>query len=314
MLKYIIKRLIYTIPTIFLITIIVFSIIHLIPGDPIKLIYGVRATEENIAVARAQLNLDKPVAVQYYLWIKKLLHGDLGESLRSGESISKLIFNSLGPTLLLTITALIFSVIISIFLGSIAAYKRNTIFDFATMSFAILGISLPVFWTGIMFILFFSLFLRVLPSMGYVSFLENPIGALKYLILPVGTLAFSLAGYSTRMTRSQMIEVLSQDYIRTARAKGLLERIVLYRHALKNALIPIITVIGLQFGYLMGGQVLIEEIFAWPGIGRLVLEAIMNRDYTVVQGVVLVIAIIFVFLNLCIDIIYTFLNPKIRYK
>jgi peptide/nickel transport system permease protein len=314
MLKYLLRRVLYIIPVIFFVTIIVFSFIHLIPGDPVKMIYGVRATEEKVAIVRAQLNLDKPIMVQYFLWLKDILRGDFGKSLRSNEPVFPMIVAKLGPTLSLTVTALVFSVSISIILGVIAAAKRNTFSDFTVMGIAVFGISIPVFWMGIMVIMLFSLFLKLFPSMGYVRLFDNPVSFLKHMILPAGTLGFALAGYTTRMTRSQMIDVLNQDYIRTARAKGVVERLVIYKHALKNALIPIVTAIGLQFGFLMGGQILIEEIFAWPGIGRLAIKAIFNRDYTVVQGVVLVVAVMFVFINLIVDIIYAYLNPKIRYK
>jgi peptide/nickel transport system permease protein len=314
MLRYLIRRLLYIIPVLFFVTIIVFSFIHLIPGDPVRMIYGVRATEEKVAIVRAQLNLDKPIVVQYFLWLKDLSRGNFGKSLRSNEPVFPMIVAKLGPTLALTVTSLVFSVSISIIIGVIAAAKRNTIYDFSVMGIAVFGISIPVFWMGIMVILFFSMYLGWFPSMGYAKFFENPLSFIRHIILPAATLGFALAGYSTRMTRSQMIDVLNQDYIRTARAKGVAERLVVYKHALKNAMIPIVTAIGLQFGFLMGGQILIEEIFAWPGIGRLVVKAIFNRDYTIVQGVVLVVAVMFVFVNLIVDILYAYLNPKIRYK
>ena len=314
MLRYIIRRILYAIPVLFIITVIVFSLIHLIPGDPVRMIFGVRATQEKVAVVKAELNLDKPIYIQYYIWIKGVLKGDFGDSLRSNEPVLPTILPKLVNTFILTMTSLIFSIIVSIIFGVIAASRRNTMTDFTVMGVAIFGISIPIFWSGIISILFFSSFLHILPSMGYVSFIKDPIAGIRHLILPAGVLGFALTSYTTRMTRSQMIDVLNQDYVITARAKGLGERLVIYKHALKNALIPIVTAIGLEFGYLMGGQVLIEQIFAWPGIGKLVVNAIFNRDYTIIQGVVLVVAVIFVFVNLLVDITYAFLNPKIRYK
>jgi peptide/nickel transport system permease protein len=312
--RYIIKRLVYLIPVLFFITIIVFSFIHLIPGDPVRMIYGVRATEEKLAVVRAQLHLDKPVYVQYILWLSNVLRGDFGKSLRSNEPVFPIIVQKLGPTLVLSLFSMIISVSISIVLGVLAASRRNTFTDFGIMGFAVLGISIPVFWSGLLMIMLFSLVLRWFPSMGYVGLFENPLQFLRHIILPAVTLGFALAGYTTRMTRSQMLDVLSQDYIRTARAKGVTEKLVIYKHALRNGLLPIVTAIGLQFGFLMGGQILIEEIFAWPGIGRLAVKAIFNRDYTMVQGVVLIVAVIFVIVNLLVDVLYAYLNPRIRYK
>lgn len=314
MLLFIIKRLLYLIPVLILVTILVFSLIHLIPGDPVQMMLGKRASAEQIESVRARLNLDKPIIIQYYLWLKNVLKGNFGESIRTNKPVLELISSKLGPTLLLAFTSLIISVFFSIMIGALAAAKRNTIIDFGAMFIAVLGISVPAFWLGIMMILIFSLYLRIFPSMGYVSFLGNPIEALRHLILPAVTLGFGLAGYTTRMTRSQMLEVLNQDYIRTARAKGLLESVVIYKHALRNALIPVVTAVGIQLGFLMGGEILIEDIFAWPGIGRLILTSINNRDYPTVQGAVLVITVFFVVLNIIVDILYTFLNPKIKLK
>ena len=312
--RYILRRVLYVIPVLFFVTIIVFSLINLIPGDPIKLIYSIQGTAEKIELARARLNLDKPLIVRYGLWIKDLSRGDLGESLRSSEKVLPIVMRKLGPTLILTISSLFISIILSIILGVIAAARRNTMTDFGVMGLAIFGISIPVFWMGLLVVLLFSVYWKILPSMGYKSFLETPVEAFRHLTLPALTLGFALAGYTTRMTRSQMIDVLNQDYIRTARAKGVKESLVIYKHALKNALIPVVTAVGLQVGFLMGGAVLIEEIFNWPGIGKLLVQSILNRDYTMIQGVTLVIAIIFVFINLLVDIIYAFLNPKIRYQ
>jgi len=312
--RYILRRVLYTIPVLFIITLIVFSLIHLIPGDPVKLIYSIEGTEERIEKAREKLNLDKPVIVQYGIWMRNLSQGQMGESLRSGEEVAPIIFKKLGTTAILTFSALLISITLSIILGVIAASRRNTTIDFGVMTLAVFGISIPVFWTGILVVLLFAVRLGLLPAIGYESFLENPAEAFRHLTLPALTLGFALAGYTTRMTRSQMIDVLNQDYIRTARAKGVKEGFVIYKHALKNALIPVVTAIGLQLGFLMGGAVLVEQIFAWPGIGQLLIHAIFNRDYIMIQGITLVVAVLFVLINLIVDIIYAFLNPKIRYQ
>jgi peptide/nickel transport system permease protein len=314
MASYVIKRILYAIPVLILVTVIVFSLIHLIPGDPIRIMLGINAKPEQIDALKKELNLDKPIVVQYFLWLKNVATGDFGFSIRSKEPVFKLIMQRLPNTLVLAISALIFSVFFSIILGVIAAYKRNTPLDYSAMIIAVLGVSIPSFWMGIMLILVFAMTFRVLPSMGAVGFLKDPVQAIKHLILPALSLGIVLMGYLTRVTRSQMLDVLNQDYIRTARSKGLKENSVIFIHALKNAMIPVVTVIGIQFAFLMGGDVLIEQIFAWPGIGRLALSSIFNRDYPVVQGVVLVSAVIFVFVNLIVDILYRFLNPKVKLK
>jgi peptide/nickel transport system permease protein len=313
--RYIIKRILLSIPVLLLITILVFSVIHLVPGDPITVMIGSHdVPAETINLIKAQYNLDKPIAVQYFLWIKGVLKGDLGISIVQKEPVIDLIKEKLPVTFALAITSIIIAVIIAVVLGVIAAYKRNTVFDFGSMSVALLGISIPPFWLGIMLILLFALILGLLPSVGYVPLFEDPVGFLRHIILPAGAVGFINAGYLTRVTRNQMLEVLNQDYIRTARSKGIKEVLVLYNHAFRNALITLITAIGIRFAYLMGGTVINEQIFAIPGIGRLALNAIINKDYPVVQGVVLVSAVIFVLINLIVDILYTLLDPRIRLK
>ena len=307
-------RVLYIIPVMLLVSIIAFSILHLIPGDPVMIMLGVRAQPDTVEALRGQLHLDEPIIVQYFIWLKGVLQGDLGISIRNKIPVLELVIQRLPVTLSLAIISLSISVVVSIGIGILAAVRRNTFWDFGAMTFAVLGVSIPQFWMGIMVILLFSLVLRWLPAVGYVSFIQDPLESIRHLILPSLALGFSLAGYITRMTRSQMLEVLGEDYIRTARAKGLREAVVTYKHAFKNAMIPIVTVIGLNFAYLLGGTVLIEHIFALPGIGRLVLQSIYNRDYPVVQGVILIIALVFVVMNLIVDLTYKFLNPKIRYK
>ena len=314
MINYILRRLLYTIPTIFIVTVLVFSLIHLIPGNPVEILYGIAGAPEQIEIVKHQLNLDKPIVVQYYMWIKGIMKGDFGYSLKSGEEIWPIIKKKFIITFTLIITSLLISVFISILLGVLAASKRNTFSDFSIMIFAVVAISIPGFWVALMAMYVFSLKLGVLPSIGYVSFVENFKEALRHLIMPASVLALSRIGYTTRMTRSQMVDVLYQDYIRTARAKGVSETVVLYKHAFKNASIPVITAIGLQLGFLMSGSVIIEKIFLFPGIGLYLVNSISSRDYTAVQAVVLIIASFFIILNLIVDIMYGFLNPKIRYK
>lgn len=312
MLRYILKRILLAIPVMIFVSIIVFSLIHLAPGDPIEILMGIFGDPERIDKLQQQLHLDKPIVTQYLLWIKGVFKGDLGFSIRTGVPVIELIKERLPRTLLLTTAGLSISILFSIIAGVIAAAKRNSGVDVFVMSVAIVGISIPEFLMAILLILIFSVQLHLLPSMGFVAFSENGFLAFKHLILPALSLAIIQASITARMTRSEMLEVLGQDYIKTARAKGLREGPVIFKHALKNAFVPIITVIGVQFAFLMGGTVVIEEIFVYPGLGKLVLDAISSRDYTVVQGVVLFTSMFFIIINLIIDIIYTVLNPKIQ--
>lgn len=312
MIRYIIKRLLLAIPVLLVVTILVFSLIHLAPGDPVQLLMGIYGDPVHVEMLREKLNLDKPIIIQYFLWMKNLLKGDLGLSIRSRTPVLEMILERYPKTFILAGLGLSISIVLSIISGVIAAYKRNTAVDFSVMTFAIIGISIPQFWMAIMLILVFSLFLGILPSMGYVPFLQNPIASIKHLILPAFALGIAQASITARMTRSEMLEILGQDYIKTARAKGLRERSVLFKHALKNALIPIVTILGIQFAFLMGGTVVIEEIFVYPGLGKLAVDSIFNRDYTVIQGIVLFTSVVFILINLIVDIIYTVLNPKVK--
>ena len=313
LLRYVLRRLLWAIPVVFFVTIVVFSLIHFIPGDPILAMIGsYEAPPAVIEALRAQYNLDKPVVVQYLIWLKTFIRGDLGISVITKEPVLGLILNKLPKTAALAGASILIAVAISLTAGVVAAWKRNTVWDLGITVFTVLGISIPAFWLGIMMILLFALYLGVLPSMGHASFLPNPLLFFRHLLLPALAVGLINAGYLTRVVRSQVVDVLEQDYVRTARAKGLRESIVLSSHALRNALIPIVTAIGMRFAYLMGGTVINEQIFAWPGIGRLVLSSIINRDYPVVQGVVLVSAIIFVIVNLAVDVLYTILDPRVR--
>ena len=302
------------IPIVFLVSIIVFSIIHLIPGDVVDAMLGNRASDEDKLVLREQLGLNRPIIVQYGLWLSNVLRGDLGKSIHTGVSVITLIREKLPATLLLASTSLIITTIISIPLGTLAASKKNTMWDFAALGTSLFATSMPSFWLGIMLILLFGVYMGWLPSMGYVPFFENPIKSLRHLILPGLTLAAGMLGAITRMTRSQMLEELNQDYIKTAKAKGVRQKKVIYKHALRNALNPVITVLGIQFGWTLGSAMVVEEIFAWPGIGRLVIGSIYSRDYPILQGSVLVIACLYVLVNVIVDVLYGFLDPRIKYS
>jgi peptide/nickel transport system permease protein len=307
------RKVIALIPIFLLMTIIVFGLVRLIPGDPIDVMYGTEGMDEaRRAVLRHDLGLDQSIVVQYGRWLWRAVTGDLGTSYKAQMSVTDLIGQRLPATLILSFAALLVSLVIAIPLGIVAAVKRNTGWDFLALIFAIFGISLPNFWIGIVFVLLFAVSLRWLPSIGFVSPTQNLGDSIKHLILPAVTLGWSLAGTTTRLTRSSLLEEMGKDYVRTARGKGVKEKIVLTRHALRNALIPTVTMIGLQLGFLLGGTVVVEAVFAWPGIGLLLVDSIFARDYPVVQGVILVVAAMVVLVNLCVDIIYTFLDPRIR--
>jgi peptide/nickel transport system permease protein len=312
MLRYILNRVVVAIPVFFLISVIVFSLIHFIPGDPVEYLFSGETLTPEIRAAHAKaLGMDKPLPLQYLDWMARLFRGDLGMSIQMGRPILDLILERLPATLLLTISASIVSVFIAIPAGIIAAMKRNTVYDFQVMILALLGISIPNFWLGILLILFFSVHLGMFPSSGYAGLLTDPLASLKYLILPSATLGAGMAAIVARMTRSEMLEEISKEYVRTARAKGLPEYLVIFKHTLKNALVPTMTVVGLQFGRLLGGTVIVERIFSWPGVGSLVVDAIFSRDYPLVQAAVLMFAVIFVGVNFLVDILYKFVNPRI---
>ena len=311
--SYLLKRFMATIPVLFIVSVMVFLFLRMIPGDPATAMLGRNASVQEIEAVRLKMGLDRPLPVQYAAWLGKALHGDLGLSVISGRSISRSILERLPHTMALAFLAITIAVAIAIPSGVTAAVKQNSVTDRAVMLFSLLGVSLPSFWVGILFIILFSVQLRWFPSSGYVSIYENLFQGLRYLLLPAVSLALVMAAVSARMARSAMLEVLRQDYIRTARAKGLSQWAVVIRHGLKNAMIPVITVIGLDFGWLLGGTVVIETIFGIPGMGRLVLYSILNRDYPVVQGVILYMAIIYMLVNLLVDFIVTLMNPRIHY-
>ena len=308
------RRLLLAIPTLIGVTFLVFLSIRLIPGDPAIALAGELATPELIEMVRRDLGLDQPVINQYVNYVGRVVQGDMGRSIRSRLPVREEIEIRLPRTLLLTIVSLTISATIGIAIGVTAATHPNSWFDGGSMVFALLGVSMPIFWLGLMLMIFFAVLLPqwlglsgpVLPPTGS--------GTWQHLVMPVIALAANSMAIQARMTRACMLEVLRQDYIRTARAKGQRERIVIYRHALRNALLPIVTIIGLQFGTLLGGAVLTETVFAWPGIGRLLVDAIGFRDYPVIQGTVLTIAIGFVLTNLIVDSLYAYLDPRITYS
>ncbi|KPQ21584.1 MAG: oligopeptide transport system permease protein [Rhodobacteraceae bacterium HLUCCA24] len=278
--------------------------IHLIPGDPAVLIAGRDATEDDIEAVRRALELDRPLPLQYVQFLSRALVGDFGESFRSGRPVIEEIGFRYWNTLLLGLSAVVFGTILGIATGIFTAVYRNGWFDSAILAVSLLGISMPQFFLGVLLMLFFSVYLGWLPLTGAGSF--------AHLILPTLTLGIPNAAIISRITRSSLIETLGQDYVRTARAKGLTGGIVVYRHAFRNALIPVVTVAGLQMGYLLGGAVVTETVFAWPGIGRLIVQSIDSRDFPVVQAAVLMLAVTFVLINLVTDLVYRFLDPRIK--
>jgi len=304
MIQYIARRLLYLIPIFFGVTFISFFILHLSPGDPAELIAGMEATQEDIEAIRKNLGLDKPLLVQYLVYITNVCRGDLGTSIRTQRTVLREVLARYPATLELAGVSVLVASIIGFFAGIIAANHQNSYFDYGSMVVALFGISMPIFWLGLMLMLVFAVILGWLPAVGRGSF--------AHLILPAISLGANSAAVIARMTRSSLLEVIRQDYIRTARAKGLAERIVLYKHAVRNALIPVITVMGMQFGYLLSGSVLTETVFAWPGVGRLMVQSIYARDYPVVQGAILLVAINFVLVNLLVDVLYGYINPRVQ--
>ena len=301
------------VPVLFGISVLVFGLVHLIPGDVAQVLLGTQATDQQIETLRRGFGLDRPLPVQYVDWLSHVLQGDFGVSLRTSRPVLPDLVSRFGVTLQLTLVSTVIALVVAIPLGVASAANRGRTSDALSRVLALLGLSIPNFWLGTMLILFVSLVLHWLPPVGFVSLLDNPWLALQTLILPALALGTAVAAFIMRMVRSSLLEVLRQDYIRTANAKGLRDNVVLYRHALKNAFIPVLTVIGVQVGYLLGGAVIIESIFSLPGMGRFLLDSINNRDYSIVQGGVLLIALIFSLVNLSVDLVYGWLDPRIRY-
>ncbi len=303
--RFILRRLFLLIPVLIGVSIIAFLILHLAPGDPAELLAGEEATQEDIMRIRQQFGLDKPLYVQYFRFIKGIFTGEL-ISLKFEMPVMQVMWPRIINTIKLSLASILIAVLIGIPAGVLSATHRHSWIDYISMVAALMGVSMPVFWWGLILILLFAVTLGILPSGG--------IGGIRHIILPAVVLGTASTAIIARMTRSSMLDVLRQDYITTARAKGLPERIVIYRHALRNALIPTVTVVGLQFGYMLAGAVLTETVFSWPGVGRLLVDSILARDFPVVQASLLIIATIFVLVNLAVDILYAFLDPRIRYE
>ena len=313
MLAYTLRRLVLAVPVMMLVATAVFLMLRLTPGDPAGIILGPDATEERRMELRRELGLEDPLLVQYVRWLGKVARGDLGQSLFLNKPVTAAILERAQPTLLLTILALLVSLLIGLPAGVIAAQRRGSWVDLGTMAVAMGGIAMPTFWLGLNLIFLFAVTLRWLPVAGYEPLSAGPWRSLRHLILPAVTLGVAQGALLARMTRSMMLETLSQDYVRTARAKGLVERSVIFRHALRNAFIPLMTVIGLSFAALLGGAVVTEQIFTLPGVGRLLIQAIGRRDFPLVQGTVLVIAALYVLINLVVDLLYAVVDPRIRH-
>ncbi|MDR7419501.1 MAG: ABC transporter permease [Armatimonadota bacterium] len=305
MVVYVARRLLHLVPVLLGISFLVFLLVHLVPGDPVRIMLQDVGSPEQVARVREQLGLDRPIYVQYVTFVVRAAQGDFGRSIHTRRPVAQEIRYRMPFTIRMAVAATLVAVALGIVLGAIAAMHHQSALDYGTMVIALAGVSLPSFWFGLVLILIFSLHLRWLPPTGADSAL--------HLILPAITLGSGAAAIIARLTRSSMLEVLRQDYVRTARAKGVPERRMVYRHALKNAMIPVISIVGLQFASLLGGAVIVETVFGWPGIGRLAVDAIFNRDIPVIQAVVLVAAIIFVLVNLLVDLLYGWLDPRIRY-
>ncbi|GAE26743.1 dipeptide transport system permease protein DppB [Halalkalibacter wakoensis JCM 9140] len=315
MASYIFRRMIGLLPVLFGVTILVFSIMHLSPGDPAKIILGPKATEESIEKLNVQLGLDQPLHVQYVTWIGNVFKGDWGRSIQMKMEVLPLVMERFSATLILTVSSLTIATVIGIGVGIISAYRKYSWIDRSLMMFVLIGFCLPVFWLGILLQIVFGLKLGILPISGMYPAGQTGFNhLLTHLILPSLALSAGAGAVIARMTRSSMLEVFEQDYIRTARSKGIKERKVIYIHALKNAIIPVLTVLGMQVGFLLAGAVLVEMVFSWPGIGTLMVNGILARDFPLVQGVILLVATTYVVVNLLIDILYAILDPRISYS
>ncbi len=312
MLKLILNRVLVAIPTLFIVSLFVFALQHALPGDPFLVIAGEERDPEIIARLREIYRMNDPIIVQYFAWLGQVMQGEFGRSLRTGEPVLGLILQKLPVTIQLAAASMIVALAIGLPAGIIAAIRKGTVVDYTASAVALSGLSIPNFWLGIVMILVFAVELRWLPASGYVPFFSDPLGALETLAMPAIVLGTGLAAFIMRHTRSAMLEVLRSDYVRTARAKGLSENVVINKHALRNALIPVITLSTILFGELLAGAVLTEQVFTIPGFGKLIVDAVFNRDYGVVQGVVLCTAIGFIGMNLLADMLYILVNPRLR--
>ncbi len=332
-LKYIIKRFFYIVTTLFGVSIIAFVILRVIPGNPIAMMLPPQATQQDIIELKAQYGLDEPIPIQYGIWLKNVVQGDFGVSIHMKQDVMELITERLPATLELVLVATAIALILGIFIGTLSVMKKNTLVDRLGSLLAVLGLSIPDFLWGLLFVIFLGVFLNVLPISSRIAptytletitgfFLVDSLirldfnafySSIRHIILPAFSLALPLTAIVIRVIKSSLLEVVKEDYILLARVKGLSERMVIFLHALRNALIPTTTIVGVQFGFLMGGTVLVEIIYSWPGLGKLAVTAIITRDLPLIQGIVLVLAFIFVTVNLIVDLLYTVMNPKIRY-
>jgi peptide/nickel transport system permease protein len=310
--RYLIRRLLATIPVLILVSVIVFSLIRLVPGDPITILLGESYDQQVADRLRQELGLDRPIYLQYGIWLGRLAQGDLGRSIRTNQPVLEAVGARVRPTVQIASLALLLSVLIALPLGVVSATRRGTISDAAASGLAVLGVSAPTFLIGLLLIFVFAGQLHWFPTSGYTDIFQDPVAGFKSMVMPAVTLALGLTAVGMRMTRSSLLEALNQDYIRTARSKGLHERAVVLAHGLRNALIPLVTILGLQMGSLMAGTVITETVFAIPGVGRLVVDSIFARDYPILQGVVLLTAFTFIVSNLVADLLYAALDPRIR--
>jgi peptide/nickel transport system permease protein len=311
MIRYIISRLMQMLPVLFLVSLAVFSMTLLLPGDPTFSMLDEHATAAERTALREKLGLDAPIPVQYVKWAQNVLSGDFGRSLRNGEPVVDMLVSRVPATTQLAIMAIILATLIGVPLGIVAALNRNSMRDVAATSAGMFAMAMPSFWLAMLLIMFFSIHLRWLPPSGYIPFVKDPIASLRLMIMPSITLGTVMAGLILRQTRTSMLAVLSADYVRTARAKGLGEGRVILRHALRNALIPIVTVVGMQMGALLGGAAIAESVFSLPGLGQMVVDGIFNRDFPAVQGAILVIVTFILFLNLTVDIVYAWIDRRV---
>lgn len=309
---YIVRRLLQSLPTLFLSSVLVFVIIRLVPGDPARMLVGFDAPQEEVEAVRRSLGLNEPLPLQYIRWLEQVVQGDLGVSLINRFPVGDLVLEKLPATIELAVAAFLMSLLISIPLGIFAAVRAGRWPDYVVSLISAVYLGTPNFWVGLLYILLFSIVFPIFPPSGRVSFTSDPLAALQHLVLPTLTLALPVAMVQTRFIRAAFLDVLNQDYVRTARAKGLANRMVLLRHAFRNALIPISTVVGIQFGNLLGGAVIIESLFAWPGVGRMLVESINNRDYAITQAGLLYLVGIFLLINLLVDLLYGIIDPRIR--
>lgn len=311
MFAYALNRILQAIPVLLGVSIVTFVLVRLVPGDPVTAMLGTQYNEEQATALRTKYGLDRPLPVQYLVWLGHVMRGDLGDSVFTGQPVTQAIAERLPVTLELAAIGIAFAVLMGVPLGVISAIRSNRLIDHAARIFGLLGISMPGFWLGTVLILVVSLKLGWLPSGGFKRLTLDPVANVRYMLLPGLALGTAVAAVVMRTARSSMLEVVQQDYVRTARAKGLRERVVISRHALRNALVPVVTIIGLQAGYMLGGSVVVEQVFSLPGLGRLALQAITSRDYALLQGTILFVAATFVFVNLAVDLLYAWLDPRI---